>query len=215
MRVRKKKHGAERLEAHSNLLINISENLLRDPQDFFEEKRSLWLEIGCGKGNFACGTSTANHSINLIAMEKISDVVCIAVEKADKTKETRPNNLKFLIGDAKNLKEFFPVASFECICINFCDPWPKSRHAKRRLTSKAFLELYKSMLIPNGILKFKTDNKALFDFSLEEFKNFGLTFEAVSYNLHESEYAEGNVMTEYEKNFSSQGMPIYYAVVRF
>ena len=215
MRMRKKKHGAERIEACAHLLIQPNEDFKADPQSAFNEKKPIHLEIGCGKGNFAVGMAAQHHDVNFIAMEKIADVACLALEKAEKAKEERPDNLRFIIGDAKNLIEYFPEHSVDCIYLNFSDPWPKAGHAKRRLTYHTFLEIYKTLLKEGGMLKLKTDNEGLFDFSLEEFEAFGLKFEFVTRDLHNSEKNEGNVMTEYEKNFSDKGQPIYSAQVRF
>ena len=215
MRMRKKKHGAERIEACSHLLITPDEAFERDPQSAFGAVRPIHLEIGCGKGNFAVGMAAQHHDVNFIAMEKIADVACLALEKAERAKEERPDNLRFIIGDAKNLTEYFPAHSIDCIYLNFSDPWPKAGHAKRRLTYHTFLEIYKTLLKEGGLLRLKTDNEGLFDFSLEEFEAFGLKFEFVTRDLHNSEKNEGNVMTEYEKNFSDKGQPIYSAHVRF
>ena len=215
MRMRKKKHGAERIEACSHLLITPSEEFKADPQSAFTDKKPIHLEIGCGKGNFAVGMAAQHHDVNFIAMEKIADVACLALEKAEKAKDDRPDNLRFIIGDAKNLIEYFPEHSVDCIYLNFSDPWPKAGHAKRRLTYHTFLEIYKNLLKEGGLLRLKTDNEGLFDFSLEEFEAFGLKFEFVTRDLHHSEKNEGNVMTEYEKNFSDKGQPIYSAHVRF
>ena len=215
MRMRKKKHGAERIEACSHLLIKPDESFKQDPQSVFSKTRPIHLEIGCGKGNFDVGMSAQNRDVNFIAMEKIADVACLALEKAEAAKDTRDDNLRFIIGDAKNLPEYFPEHSIDCIYLNFSDPWPKAGHAKRRLTYRTFLEIYKKLLKEGGILKLKTDNVGLFDFSLEEFEAFGLKIEWQSRDLHNSEYNEGNVMTEYEKNFSDKGQPIYSAHVRF
>ncbi len=215
MRMRKKKNGAARIEACRELLITDVERLKNEPQYAFPCKKPLHLEIGCGKGSFACGMANAHSNVNFIAMEKVPDVACLALEKAKRSAEERNNNLRFLIGDAKNLLEWFPKASIDCIYLNFSDPWPKSGHAKRRLTYRSFLALYQELLIPNGILAFKTDNEGLFDFSIEEFQEFGLEIEWLTRDLHTSEYNEGNVMTEYETLFSSKGQPIYAARLRF
>lgn len=215
MRMRKKKNGAARIEACCDLLITEVENLKEHPQYAFPVKRPLHLEIGCGKGSFACGMAKANPDVNFIAMEKVPDVACLALEKAKKCAEERPDNLRFLIGDAKNLLEWFPKGSFECIYLNFSDPWPKSGHAKRRLTYHTFLALYQELLVPGGVLAFKTDNVGLFDFSIEEFEAFGLETVWITRDLHKSEHNEGNVMTEYETLFSSKGQPIYAAHLRF
>lgn len=216
MRVRKKKHGAERIEACASLLIKDPAEIMENPSRFFaDQTKPLHLEIGCGKGNFACGMSSANAGINFIAMERVSDVACVALEKAVASADSRPDNLRFLIGDAKYLPDWFPEHSLDCIYINFCDPWPKAGHKKRRLTYSGFLEIYRRLLKAGGLLRFKTDNEGLFDFSLEQFSECGLTVEWMSRDLHSSERAAGNVMTEYEHNFSSVGMPIYCAYVRF
>lgn len=215
MRMRKKKHGAERIEACAHLLITPNAEIKMNLQSAFTEERPIHLEIGCGKGNFAVGMAAQHHDVNFIAMEKIADVACLALEKAEKAKDTRPDNLRFVIGDAKNLVEYFPAHSIDCIYLNFSDPWPKAGHAKRRLTYHTFLEIYKTLLKDGGLLRLKTDNEGLFDFSLEEFEAFGLKFEFVTRDLHNSDMNDGNVMTEYEKNFSDKGQPIYSAHVRF
>ena len=218
MRMRKKKHGAERIEACAELLIK-TPTAECDPREagvYFKDSRPVRLEIGCGKGNFAVGMAAANQDVNFIAIERVADVCCLALEKAMAAKEDRPgDNLRFVIGNAENLKEWFPLHSVEGIYLNFSDPWPKKGYAKRRLTHRNFLKSYREMLVEGGYLYLKTDNEGLFDFSLEEFEAEGLTVEFVTRDLHNSEKADGNVMTEYEKNFSSQGMPIYSAWVRF
>ncbi len=215
MRMRKKKHGAERIEACSHLLITPNEKFFADPTSAFPEKKPLRLEIGCGKGNFAVGMSALHPEANLIAMEKISDVACIALEKAEAARDTRSDNLRFIIGDAKNLPEYFPEHSLDRIYLNFSDPWPKSGHAKRRLTYRSFLEIYRKLLVDGGELHLKTDNEGLFDFSLEEFEACGLEILWVTRDLHNSEKMRENVMTEYEKSFSDKGQPIFSAHVRF
>ena len=186
-----------------------------EPQFSFPKEAKLCLEIGCGKGDFACGTAENNPDINLIAMERVADVACLALEKAKSREEGRNDNLRFIIGDAKNIPEWFPMHSIDCIYLNFSDPWPKEGYKKRRLTHRGFLEMYRNVLKENGRLRFKTDNKGLFDFSLEEFEACGLTVEWFTYDLHNSEYAEGNVMTEYERNFTEKGFSICSASVVF
>ncbi|MBR4013220.1 MAG: tRNA (guanosine(46)-N7)-methyltransferase TrmB [Clostridia bacterium] len=216
MRMRKKKHGAERIAACSELLIENIE-ILKDGFDgIFPESRPVHMEIGCGKGNFASGMAAKHQDVNFVAVEKVSDVCCIALEKAKARTEERPNdNLRFIIGDAKNLAENVKPHSLDCIYLNFSDPWPKSGHAKRRLTHRGFLEIYKNMLKPGGILKLKTDNVGLFDFSLEEFEAFGAEILWHTRDLHSTPENADNVMTEYEKNFSDKGTPICSAWVKF
>ncbi|MBQ8816950.1 MAG: tRNA (guanosine(46)-N7)-methyltransferase TrmB [Clostridia bacterium] len=216
MRMRKKKHGAERIAACSELLIENIE-ILKDGFDgIFPESRPVHMEIGCGKGNFASGMAAKHQDVNFVAVEKVSDVCCIALEKAKARTEERPNdNLRFIIGDAKNLAENVKPHSLDCIYLNFSDPWPKSGHAKRRLTHRGFLEIYKNLLKPGGILKLKTDNVGLFDFSLEEFEAFGAEIMWHTRDLHSTPENADNVMTEYEKNFSDKGTPICSAWVKF
>ena len=213
MRMRKKKHGAERIAACADLLIPKDDGV--DPRDCFAVKRPICLEIGCGKGGFACAMSAKDTEHNLVALEKCADAACLALEKAKATADTRPDNLKFIIADATELTKIFAPHSVECIYLNFSDPWPKSGYYKRRLTYKTFLDLYREILVPGGLLKQKTDNENLFDFSLEQFETAGLTVEMLTRDLHHSEFADGNVMTEYESQFVAQGKPIFAVNVRF
>ena len=215
MRMRKKKHGAERIEACSELLIRDIATLKDGFSGIFDSDRPTHLEIGCGKGNFAVGMAQKYPDVNFIAMEKVPDVCCIALEKAMATKTERENdNLRFLIGDAKLLAENVLPHSLDCIYLNFSDPWPKSGHAKRRLTHRGFLDIYKLLLKEDGILRFKTDNAGLFDFSMEEFAEYGAEILWQTRDLHHSEKNADNVMTEYEKNFSEKGFSICSAWVR-
>ena len=156
------------------------------------------------------------HSdVAYFAMERVTDCVVLAAEKADSEEYGSLDNLRFMIGDAKTLTEYFEPHTFDRLYLNFSDPWPKAGHAKRRLTHSIYLEKYKRLLKDGGLLIFKTDNVGLFDFSIEEFEKFGLKIEWMTRDLHNSERAEGNVMTEYEKNFSEKGFTINSAIVRF
>ncbi len=209
MRMRKKKHGAERLAACSALLATRPEAPWTDPVALFGREGEVRLEIGCGKGGFACGMAAAHPEWNLFAMEKVSDVLVLAAERAMREADARPDNLRFLNGDARDLAAYFAEGTLDAIYLNFSDPWPKAGHAKRRLTHRAFLSLYVTLLKDGGAICLKTDNAGLFDFTLEELSSLGLVPEMVTRDLHASPEAEGNVMTEYEKNFSEQGMPIH------
>ena len=214
MRMRKKKHGAERIAACAEILMQQPTGQI-DPQSCFSVARPLHLEIGCGKGDFAVGMSATHPDENWIAMERVADVACLALEKAMRAKDSRPDNLRFLIGDARNAAEWIPPHSVDCIYLNFSDPWPKKGYAKRRLTHQGFLEQYRQILKKDGLLRLKTDNEGLFLFSLEQFALCGLEIEWQTNDLHASEKADTNIMTEYERNFSSKGQPIYSAWVRF
>ena len=216
MRMRKKKHGAERIAACSELLIENAERLKGGFSDIFPKDAPVHIEIGCGKGNFACGMAKKYPEVNFIAIERVADVCCIALEKAKAASDERQSdNLRFMISDAKELAENIPPHSVDCIYLNFSDPWPKSGHAKRRLTHRGFLEMYRTLLKEDGILKFKTDNVGLFDFSLEEFEAMGMTLLFCTRDLHSEPQAQDNVMTEYEKNFSEKGFSICSAWLKF
>ncbi|MBR3894669.1 MAG: tRNA (guanosine(46)-N7)-methyltransferase TrmB [Clostridia bacterium] len=215
MRMRRKKHGAERIAACSEILIENPSVPAVSPQVYFQTEKPICLEIGCGKGDFAVGMSSKHPESNWIAMERVPDVACLALEKAMNHKDERPDNLRFLIGDARNLSEWFLPHSVDAIYLNFSDPWPKKGYAKRRLTHEGFLELYRSVLREGGMLYLKTDNEGLFDFSLEQFAVCGLEIVWQSRDLHASEKAADNVMTEYERNFSSKGQVIFSAWVKF
>ncbi len=214
MRARKRKHGEERLNAAAEVLCYNKEEIYKNPQSPFDKERPLCLEIGCGKGKFSCEMAELHANANFYAMEKVADIMICAVEKAMSREGGAPSNLRFIIGDAKELTEWFAPNTFDCIFLNFSDPWPKKGYYKRRLTYRAFLEIYKSLLKDGGILRLKTDNVGLFDFSLEEFEAAEMPVIKCSRDLHNSEYNSGNVMTEYETNFSSQGMPINFAEVK-
>lgn len=205
MRIKKKKHGAERLEACGNIVIKDLRAEGKTSQALFGNDNPLRIEIGCGKGDFIVGTAAKEPNVNFLALERVSDVLMLAAEKV---KKSELKNIRVCCVDAKELAEIFDEGSIDRIYLNFSDPWPKSRHEKRRLTYRSFLEIYKRILKPDGAVYFKTDNRGLFDFSLEEFREFGMKLEKLTYDLHNSEYMDGNVMTEYEKRFSAMGVPI-------
>lgn len=207
MRMRKKKHGAERIAACADLIFTTRDEI----ENFLKEKGSaIELEIGCGKGDFAIEASKRTDK-PFIAMERFSDVAVVAMEKA---KAAGCDNLHFIVGDAAQLLPvLFQKGEVDTIYLNFSDPWPKKGYAKRRLTHRNFLALYKELLPENGKIVFKTDNVGLFDFSLEEFEAMGLRMEELCRDLHNSPYNEGNIQTEYERNFSAKGFPIHRVVV--
>ena len=207
MRVRKKKNGAARFEAALDVITDIKkdEPVEIDVSSLVGERSEYRLEVGCGKGAFAVGTAQSFADVGFIAMEVVKDVIIFAAEKA---KAAELSNLRFICADAAVIEKIFPPETFDVIYINFCDPWPKARHAKRRLTYHTFLEKFKVLLKCGGRIEFKTDNRALFDFSLPEFEEAGLEVSDVTNDLHSSVYADGNIMTEYERNFSERGVPI-------
>lgn len=204
MRMRRKKHREERFENCSFLAIESFENI-KSLKDLFDNDNPVHMEIGCGKGRFMLNLSKQNPDINYIAIEKSIDVIIMAMEKI---KDAGIKNVRFFAGDVDNLRGKDFLGEVERIYINFCDPWKKSNQAKRRLTHKNYLCLYEKLLKENGEVFFKTDNRKLFEFSLNSFADYRVKMQNITLDLHNSGY-EGNIMTEYEENFSSQGMPIY------
>ncbi len=211
MRMRRKKHREERLENCSNLIIRDILEYKEDIKAVFEEDKPLHIEIGCGKGGFISETARRNPEINYIAFEKNLDVLVLALEKAQ---SLNLSNVQFVPGDATVLEHMETRTKVDRIYINFCDPWPKSGYAKRRLTHERYLSIYKRMISDDGEIHFKTDNRGLFEFSLNSFAGFGLKLKNITLDLHNSKF-EGNVMTEYEKLFSEKGQPIYRCEASF
>ena len=174
--------------------------------DIFENNNPIHVEIGMGKGQFIHTLAKLNSQINYVGVEKYSTVLLRAVQKMEQ--EELPN-LVFLRMDAEDVDKVFGEGEVDKIYLNFSDPWPKDRHAKRRLPSAAFLARYDKILKKDGRLEFKTDNRDLFDFAVEELEPAGWQADVITYDLHADEkLMEGNVMTEYEEKFSSMGNPI-------
>ena len=178
---------------------------------FLGNKKPIHIEIGMGKGQFLTALAAANPDIFYIGIEKYSSVLLRALTKQA---ELDLPNIRFLRLDAEQITDVFAPGEVERIYLNFSDPWPKDRHAHRRLTSDRFLARYEQFLAPGGCIMFKTDNRGLFDYSLETAAACGWNCEDVTYDLHNSPYEEGNFHTEYEDRFSALGNPIYRVVLR-
>lgn len=207
MRMRKKKNGAKRLLLCEQLLYKHSGEPLESPSSVFSrEAAPVFLEIGAGKGGFARQMSRRNPEACYFAMERVSDCVVLAAEAA--MAENCSDNLRFVIDTADNLPLIFAKNTVDKIFLNFSDPWSKKGYAKRRLTHRRYLAMYLSLMKEGATLTFKTDNSGLFDFTLEEIAAVGLEPIKLTRDLHASEFASDNVMTEYEKNFTEQGMKI-------
>ncbi len=205
--MRKKKHGLDRLEACSEYLYVHEGEPLTDPSaEVFGRRSPVYLEIGAGKGGFAVGTVRGNEDVAYFAMERVTDCVVLAAEKA--RAEGLADSLRFIIDTADNLTSIFGEGTVDAVFLNFSDPWSKKGYAKRRLTHRRYLAVYMSLLKDGGVLRFKTDNDGLFDFSLEELGAVGLTPCKLTRDLHASEWSTGNVVTEYEAAFSSHGVKI-------
>ena len=177
----------------------------------FGNDNPIFIEIGMGKGAFIIEMATRYPDRNFVGIEKYSSVLIRALEKLEEG--TLPNLLLIRM-DAEFIEDVFAEEEVSGIYLNFSDPWPKDRHAGRRLTSDRFLERYTHILKKDGEIIFKTDNRALFDFSVETAKSCGWNILNITYDLHHSEYFEGNVMTEYEKKFSEMGNPIFRMVIK-
>ena len=174
----------------------------------FRNEHPIHIEVGMGKGRFLMDLAAAHPERNYIGIEMYSSVLLRAVQKADALLEPS-ENFRFLRLDARDLTSVFAPGEVERIYLNFSDPWPKSRHAGRRLTSRQFLERYRQILSPGGRVEFKTDNQDLFRFSLDEIREQGWILDAVTFDLHrDPKLSIGNIMTEYEEKFSSMGNPI-------
>lgn len=180
-------------------------------QEIFGNEQPIQIEIGMGKGRFLYAMAKACPNINYVGIEKYSSVLLRAIQKME---EEELPNLKFIRMDAENIDKVFGRGEVDKIYLNFSDPWPKDRHAKRRLPSRQFLARYDIILKKEGRLEFKTDNRELFDFAVEELQPAGWVADVITYDLHgDKELMQGNVMTEYEEKFSSQGNPIYKYVI--
>ena len=206
--------GADEYIANCEYVIN-------DPTDYkglwnkeiFSNSNSLHIEIGMGKGQFITQMTANNPDINYLGIEKYSSVLLRAATKFEK----KPlDNLRFLCVDARKLTDIFDKNEINRIYLNFSDPWPKDRHAKRRLTSPIFLELYSEIIREDGLLEFKTDNTNLFDYSIITINESSLWEMCnYTYDLHnEPSMNEGNIMTEYEEKFVGQGNPIHKLIAK-
>lgn len=202
----------------SREVIAAAEFVIQEPEKYkgkwdklFQNENPIHVEIGMGKGKFLMELAKNNPSNNYIGIEKFSSVLVRAIQKRQEMQIELPN-LYFIRFDAESLDNVFETEEISRIYLNFSDPWPKERHAKRRLTSREFLERYHICLKRKGEVIFKTDNRSLFDFSLEEVVIAGWEVRDVTFDLHHSEYVEGNVMTEYEEKFAQEGKPIHKMV---
>lgn len=203
MRLRKVKNALEKVNSSKYIIINPKEYKGKF-QKIFNNDNPICLEIGTGKGNFIKSMALNHPNINYIGMEKSESVLVRAVEKVE---ELEINNLRFILGDAKELRDIFNK-EIDTIYLNFSDPWPKNRHSKRRLTSEFFLELYEDIFKSDKHIVMKTDNILLFGYSLSSLSLYGYKLKKVSLDLH-SEDIE-NYMTEYEEKFSNMGYKINY-----
>jgi len=205
----------------SREFIAANDFVVHDPENYkgcwnkeiFENDNPIHIEIGMGKGRFMMDLAAKNPDINYVGIEKYSSVLLRAIQKMEELETPLPN-LFFIRMDAEDIGKIFDKGEVHKIYLNFSDPWPKDRHAKRRLTSRQFLERYDGILKENGFVEFKTDNTDLFMFSLEEVPESKFSMVAKTMDLHNDPLMnEGNIMTEYEEKFSSKGNPIYKYII--
>ena len=211
MRLRNIPRAEGVLQAHP-IVIKEENNQKGKWNQIFGNDHPIYIEIGMGKGQFLLTLAAENPQINYVGIERYSSVLLRAVEKFQELEieGKAPANIRFICMDANDLPTVFAPAEVSRIYLNFSDPWPKARHARRRLTSNEFFKLYDKVLTADGTVEFKTDNRPLFDFSVEELETSELfILDQLSYDLHnDSTMNQGNIMTEYEAKFSSMGNPI-------
>ena len=203
MRMRKKPNLVPRMERCARVLIPDPEARRGRWRELMPQAESLWLELGCGKGRFTAEMAEQNPQTLYLAVERVPDAMVIAMERVC---ARELGNAFFVDGDAARLPLFFAPGEVDRIFINFCDPWPGNRHAKRRLTHPGFLLRYRQVLAPGGEIHFKTDNRELFEWSLFQFPRAGFTLSQVTRDLHAGGVC--GVMTDYEEKFHSLGTPI-------
>ncbi|MCM3712119.1 tRNA (guanosine(46)-N7)-methyltransferase TrmB [Sporosarcina luteola] len=206
MRLRNKPWAKDFMAEHPDVLIHEEEGTSIDWKSVFGNENPIHVEVGTGKGQFIIGMAIANPDVNYIGIEHFDNVIVSALEKV--LEAEKPSNLRLLRGNGANLGDLFQAGELDRIYLNFSDPWPKFRHAKRRLTHESFLARYESVLKNRGEIHFKTDNRKLFEYSLVSMSAYGMILKDVSLDLH-AEMPEDNIMTEYEEKFSAKGQPIY------
>ena len=206
MRIRKKRNVNEKLLNFDDIVINAEVDWRKDRSD-----KKLFVELGTGKGDFISQLAERNPDIFFIGLEMEATVVYAA---ARKVREKELKNVRLMVFDINNVETLFNKAEIDRLFINFCDPWPKKRHAKRRLTYITFLEKYRHLLKPEGEIHFKTDNRGLFDFSLEQFELANAKVSEITFDLHADNPID-NIETEYERKFSALGVPICRCVVKY
>jgi len=210
--MRNKPWAKEFIEQHPEIIIPNPENYKGKWNEVFGNDHPLHIEVGSGKGQFIVGMAQANPEINYIGIELYDKVIVKALEKV--LEAGSPPNVRLLKINAEELEKFFQKNDVHRIYLNFSDPWPKKRHAKRRLTHEKFLKIYESILVEEGEIHFKTDNRGLFEYSLVSMSQYGMLLQYVSLDLHANE-PEDNIRTEYEEKFSAMGQPIYRLKAKF
>lgn len=216
MRMKRKKNLDERISASSDYLTEmkndslnyndaVNENHIIDFKKLFGNDNPVSLEIGSGKGQFGCTYAELNPQKNILCVERNKNVLILAIDSA---RQMQLKNIRFLCGTAEYLPSYIKEQSVEEIYLNFSCPFPKHRHIAHRLTNPRFLEIYKKIIKPDGVICQKTDNMHFFEYSIEQLSACGFKLSNISLDLHNSDF-EGNIVTEYENKFASMGYPIY------
>lgn len=213
MRARYKPWAKKLIEAHPEIVIQNPEALKGKWHEEFGNNHPIHIEAGSGKGRFIVGMAKANPHFNYIGIELFESVIVTGLQRVLEEEESLPN-LRLLQVNAQELEKYFAPAEVGRVYLNFSDPWPKTRHAKRRLTHESFLKLYESVLPADGEIHFKTDNRGLFEYSLTSISEYGMLLTDVSLDLHANE-PDWNIMTEYEEKFMKKGQPIYRLEAKF
>lgn len=212
MRRRNVKNADQRIKDASLNVITEGKEHKGSWNKLFGNNNPIHLEIGMGKGDFIIEHAKTNPNVNYIGLEKFPSVL---IQAADKLNDIHLDNLYLLLVDAATLDEIFEKQEIDKIYLNFSDPWPKARHAKRRLTSSSFLKNYEQILKKDGLIEFKTDNRPLFEYSIVSMNNYGMEFLDLSFDLHNRNIDEYIIKTEYEKKFIAKGNPIYFIQTKF
>ncbi|MFZ5966713.1 MAG: tRNA (guanosine(46)-N7)-methyltransferase TrmB [Bacillota bacterium] len=210
MRRRKKPGAKEKLLAYHQLVVKDTEGLKGKWNEYFDNENRIHVELGTGRGQFITSLAEQNPEINFIGIEIKEEVLLRAVQKAE---EKGLKNIAFLWYDVNHLTDVFSHGEIDRLYINFCDPWPKKRWGKRRLTHRNFLEVYRELLGDHGEIHFKTDNEKLFEFTLNELSYSDYKLKNIIFDLHHSDF-QGNITTEYEDKFAAVGMKIYHCQAR-
>ena len=207
MRLRNNPKAYDIMNENTDFVVIEPEKFKNKWKEIFGNDNPIYIEIGMGKGDFIYENARCNPNINFIGIEKYPSVLAAAINKIN-MQETKITNLRLMRYDAILLGDVFNENEVDKIYLNFSDPWPKNRHEKRRLTSSKFLDVYHKILVNDGVIEFKTDNRGLFEYSLVSLNQYPLDLETVNLDLHHSPENETNIMTEYEAKFSSMGNPI-------
>ncbi|EJA1912588.1 tRNA (guanosine(46)-N7)-methyltransferase TrmB [Staphylococcus pseudintermedius] len=210
MRMRNKPWAESYLTEHNDI-VDLEAVHAHQVSEWFERQQPIHIEVGSGMGKFITTLAQQNPHINYVAIERDKNVM---IRVLDKVREHNLTNIKLLCNDAVILTDYFRQGEVDRIYLNFSDPWPKKRHAKRRLTYRSFLALYQQILREDGELHFKTDNRGLFAYSLESMSQFGMYFTKINLNLHQEDEGD-NIPTKYEHKFAEKGSRIYRMEAKF